>query len=225
MHNAKNIMQIKLTFILLLMTMTVYGQSQEKKDSLINEICKVITEKQGEPDSVRIFTAYEKHLYPFLEKYPEDQRQEIGNGIYFRMQRNCKEFKEILIRLDPPNGDWETIEEKPKTKLTKKLCKQFLDHKNYKYLETTGDTVKLQIEHGFWIDKFKDGTYSKLKLKWVNDCEFDIEFIESNNEIRKHFSKPGDKYRYQVVDKKNNYYDMSVEIAATGQQVIFKIYY
>lgn len=127
--------------------------------------------------------------------------------------------------MEPPKGDWETVDEKPNSVVNKKVCRKFIDHINYTYLEANGDTVKLQIENGFWVDHFKDGTYSKLKLNWITDCEFEIEFIESNNKLRKGFSKPGDKYRYQVINKKDNYYEMSVEILGTGRHVKLKLYF
>lgn len=74
------------------------------------------------------------------------------------------------------------------------------------YPDFNGDTVNLIIDKGLWTDNFKDGTYSKLRFKWINDCEFEIEFIESNNPVQSQFSKKGDKYLYQIIEKKDNYY-------------------
>ncbi len=75
------------------------------------------------------------------------------------------------------------------------------------------------------MDLFKDGTYSKLKFEWLGDCEFELEFIESNNESRKSFSKPGDKYIYQILDKKAKYYLMSAWIPGMSYFLKFKIYF
>jgi len=80
----------------------------------------------------------------------------------------------------------------------------------------------LKIEEAFTE---LDGTYSKLRFEWVSACEFEIEFLESNNRIRKNFSKPGDKYRYQIVDSKDGYYDMSVEIVGADMHSLFRMYY
>lgn len=102
---------------------------------------------------------------------------------------------------------------------------QFRKHKIYKYIEFNGDTTNLKIDNDFWIDNFKDGTYSKLKIYWSSDCYFDIEFINSNNEVRKKISHPGDKYRYTILEKFDNYYLMSVEITGIKRFSIFKIYY
>lgn len=211
--------------LLAIVSLNLCGQTLEQKDSLVQVMCETIIESKGQPDTIRIQAAYTDHLYPFLLNYPEEKIEEIGMSIFFRFQRNCVEFAEILDALNPPKGDWERVAEKPKSKLNKSSCREFLDHKDYTYLEATGDTVKLRIEGNYWIDYFKDGTYSKLRFDWVSACEFEIEFLESNNDIRKNFSKPGDIYRYQILDKKDNYYDMSVEIEGVDTHLMFKMYY
>ena len=62
-------------------------------------------------------------------------------------------------------------------------------------------------------------------MKWLTDCEFQIEFVTSNNELRKKLSKPGDKYRYQVLEKSDGYYFMSAEVVDVNQFMTFKLYY
>jgi hypothetical protein len=202
-----------------------FGQSQEQKDSLISEMCKTILSTNNLSDSARVFGVYTKHLYPFLNKYSDNQRKDIALSIYYRFQRNCSDFSDILNRLKKPVGDWEKVTEKPKSILKNAACKEFLSHKNHSYLEDNGDTVKVQIENGYWTDHFKDGTYSKLKIHWMNDCEFDLEFIKSNNISRKGFSKPGDKFNYQILNKNDKYYSMSAWINGMNYYLKFKIYY
>ncbi|HMC84551.1 MAG TPA: hypothetical protein VKI61_03465, partial [Chitinophagaceae bacterium] len=149
----------------------------------------------------------------------------IGDNIYFRLQRLCPVFNELLVKNSPKNKYWQTVFERPQSHLKNSDCLEFQEYKNYKYIEMNGDTVKLKIDSGFWVDNFKDGTYSKLKVYWSLDCYFDIEFIESNNNIRKKFSKPGDKFRYTILEKFDNYYLMSVEIVGIKRFSIFKIFY
>lgn len=215
----------RMTFALLFITGIAYGQTQEQKDSLINVMCETFVSTENLPDTSRIGYTFESHMMDFLSQYPQSQRQELLNGLFIRFQRNCPPFKAFLDRMDPPSGDWKTVDGKPLTRLNKRECRQFLNHRNFAYLESSGDTVKLEIANGFWIDHFKDGTFSKLKLEWISDCEFEIEFVESNNDVRKNFSKPGDRYVYQIVDKKPEFYDMSVEIKGTGRYALFRMYY
>jgi hypothetical protein len=217
--------RIVLSILLLVGSLTSYGQTDKEKDSLINEICKTVKETKNLSDSAVVFFVYEKHLTPFLLNYSEEQRDEVLDAIYFRLLKICPEFHDILNRINPPKGDWKAVTGKPKTQLNKKTCRHFLEHKKYFYLESNGDTVNLSIDNGFWIDKFKDGTYSKLIFDWINDCEFDIEFVESDNIKRKNFSKRGDKYRYQILNKNEHYYLMSVAISGTDRYMTFRLYY
>lgn len=206
--------------------LTSYGQTDNNgEDTVVNGICKTIKETKHLSDSAMIVFIYQKHVAPFLLSFSEDKRDTILDAIGYRLQRNCPEVMKILNRINPPKGDWQEVAEKPKTKLDKKACVHFLEYKKYRYIEANGDTVNLSIENGFWMDKFKDGTYSKLKFNWVDDCGFDIEFVESNNLSRKNYSKRGDKYRYQILEKKPTYYLMSVEIAGTDRYMTFKLYY
>ena len=126
---------------------------------------------------------------------------------------------------DENSSDWIKVEQRPRTVLSRSECKRFGKQRKFKYLEMSGDTVNLEIDQAYWIDRFKDGTYSKLKFYWLGDCEFEIEFLESNNETRKGFSKRGDKYRYQIIDKTDTYYVMSAEIPNENIYWIFKLHF
>ncbi|MBL0329403.1 MAG: hypothetical protein IPP64_08310 [Bacteroidetes bacterium] len=218
----------KILFLFLIVfNFHAFAQTMEQKDSLVNEICKTIIASNNYPDSLQLGIAFQKHLFPFMAKYPEDKKKEIWESVYFRLQRNCKEFKAIIDKMEPQQGDWKQLKKIPKTKLKDPVCKQITTYKRLAYLEHNGDSVIVEIKDGFWIDHFKDGTYSKLYFKWINDCEFEIEFVESNNGTRKNFSKPGEKYKYLIADKHKNYYDMVVEPSEKESKVImsFKIYF
>ncbi len=201
------------------------GQSELQIDSLIAVICKSVEANNNKSDSTRIILAYGEHLFPFVERFEESKRDQLSEKIYYRLQRNCREFSDILDRLNPPQGDWEKVLVKPKTTLDKKECRKFTDYVRYKYPDNNGDTVNLTIEKGFWIDHLKDGTYSKLKFKWINDCEFEIEFIESNNPVRNQFSKKGDRYWYQINGKQETHYDLSVQVVGTEGHYLFKLFH
>ncbi len=202
-----------------------FGQSQQDIDSVATLICNAIKIETEQNDSLKLAKSFQNNLPPFLSSYEQDQRMDIITHIYFRLQRNCKSFFDITSKLNPPKGDWRIISEKPKTDLTKSECRQFLSHLKYSYLEDTNDTVNIAIENGYWIDHFKDGTFSKLKIEWTSNCEFEAVFIESNNQIRKYYSIPGDKYQYQIVNKGQGYYSMTVENVGSGIINSFKMYY
>lgn len=216
---------VSITIALFLFSNLLTAQDQNKRDSIVNLICKTIVENRTDDDTTRVNIAFEKYLYNFLATYNETEREEVFTNIYYRLQRNCLEFKKILQKLIPNQGDWEILTEKPTSKVTAQDCREFKQKRYYYYLEANGSKTRVEIHEGFWTDTFTDSTYSKLKFKWINDCEFEIEFIESNNESRKNMSKKGDTYRYSIIDRKENYYDMVLEVVGAGQLSRFKMYY
>ncbi|MEQ8713925.1 MAG: hypothetical protein RIC80_12970 [Cyclobacteriaceae bacterium] len=200
------------------------AQTQYQKDSLINEMCKTLDEFKTLDDSIRIHTVYNIHLYPFLSLYPEVSHQEIGSSIFIRFQHNCNTFKRILDRLNGLHEDWENLNEKPVSETNSQECDKFLENRNFWYHDSSGDTVKLTIGTRFWTDSFKDGTYSKLKFQRLNNCQFEIEFIESNNKIRANFSKPGDRYKYELLRSEGDYFYVLVELTEINSFMRFKLY-
>jgi len=213
-----------LTFGFCLLTTLALGQSQQTTDSLIHQMCKTINESKHLSDTGRIFLSYRTHLYPFLSKYQNDKQEEVGTRVHLRMQMICGAYMEIILRLEPPNREWEQIIERPTQFPDKKTCRDLTKYSNYSYIEATGDTVQLAITNNYWTDRFKDGTYSKLKMHWLSDCDFEIEFIESNNSIRKNLSKPGDRYKYYVLEKGNGYYYLAVDQPGTDKLIGFKVF-
>lgn len=202
-----------------------FGQDQSRVDSLINKMCVTIKSSQGSSDSLRISRTYHEHLFPFLLNFPEEKRKEIRKRIFFRFQRNCPEFSLAMDKIRKNKGDWTTLGEKPETNLNALTCKELIQHFKLSYLEASGDTVHLKIDNGYWIETFKDGTFSKLKFTWVSECEFEIEFIVSDNEMRTNYSKPGEKYKYQIINKLPTYYELSTEIPGQNMFRKFKIYF
>jgi len=217
---------ILLLSIVLNSALMSYSQMTIVSDSLLNEACKTIINSKEKNDSVKIDAAFVQHFGKLLSDLPEARAENTYDYIFIRLQKLCPEFKAILDKLNPPSaGDFRNLEIKPTTKLNKKGCRDFLNYKNYYYFEDNGDTIHLRISNGFWMETFKDKTYSKLKLSWISDCEFELVFIESNNAIRNSLSKPGDKYKYQLTEKHDSYYDVCLDIREIKVLGTFRIYY
>ena len=92
-------MKIILTSIPLLIGLISYGQSDSQKDSLINEICKLIIENAGQSDSIKIAVAYDRHLIPYLSKYSKEEQEKIWQTLYYRMQFPLCLFRSFFISL------------------------------------------------------------------------------------------------------------------------------
>jgi hypothetical protein len=218
-------MIFRYSLILTLISFIANGQTETQKDSLINEICKTINITADLPDSARVRNAFEKHLFPFANKLNTKDRDDFRLSIFYRLHRSCTEFYKIQYRLNKTNGDIVPINKIPQTKLDREGCLNFLKHPYLFYLESSGDTVRAVIKNDVWIETFKDRTNTKLKFKWIDSCAFELEFIESTNFPRSKASKPGDRYRYAILDKQNSFYNMSVEIVGNDALMTFKIYY
>ena len=213
----------------ILLNSQIQSQSIERIDSLVNEACQTINQISNENESVSLETVLhqvkEIHLDEYLLKIPSNKLDSTLLQFDARLQKTCEEYGRILYEQLENDGDWVRHSIQPKQKIKHEDCKFFYTSKEYSYLETNGDTVKLEIKNGYWIDNFKDGTYSKLKISTNENCEFEIEFIESNNEIRKNFSKKGDKYKYRIIDGNIGLYKLSVEIPEQSIYYTFNIYY
>lgn len=217
-------------FIILIWT-PIIGQewNREIKDSLVLEVCSIIqSNKKLSSDTLRLTNSLEIGLYPYIQNFEESLRENYILDIYIALQTKCKEFAEVSYRVEQPDqliSDWKKIETMPSSLMKERECEDIFYQKNLKYLEPNGDTVLLSLTHEFWIDNFKDESYSKLSVDKINSCEFTIEFIESDNYIRKKLSNIGDKYQYIIIDKTDKYYRMAVGIIEQNIFYEFKIYY
>lgn len=188
-----------------------FSQTEHQIDSLTFEICKTIEVNNALPDSLRVNIAFSKHYQNFFTKFPARSEQEENakiDKIYFRLQKNCNSFIQILTKNSNNMHGWKLLDSAPEVKISAKECKALHKITDWYYIMPEGDKVSVNINNGFWIETFEDGTYSKLKYSRLSDCEFMIEFIESNHHIRKNLSNKGDKYYYGFYSKLNDAYEV-----------------
>ena len=194
-------------------------------DSVSYVMCDYLKNLKIENDTLKINSLYEKQLYPYLGKIEQSKTQKVGQQIYYRLQRNCVEFRNLLDRLEPPKETVTRITEKPKPEISIKQLKEFKNQREFYYFEVAGDTTKVIMEKGNQTDSFSDKTFSKLTYNWINETEFELVFIESNNETRSNYSVKGDKYIYQVLSKEDGFYLMTVNIPGQVTFEKFKMYF
>ena len=218
-------MKFYILCLIILCSSNIFSQTTEVSDSLLEQICRTLIYTRNLPDSERLHVISEKYIIPILSQLEKSKQKDSLNYVFVRLQKTCTDFKDICDRAYPSKGDWIKVDTKPSSVLSQKYCLDFFKIENYYYLEQNGDTTYLTLKNNIWEDHFKDGTFSKLKVNWIRDCEFEIEFLESNNDLRKNFSKPGEKFRYRVLEKFKNYYKMSAEIPESHQFLTFKMHY
>ena len=218
---------MKVLFIIvgILTQIDTFSQSQVSVDSLSSEICHSIANDKSMDDSARITNSFYSHTGRYIVNIPENKREDFLTRVFLRLQITCELFAKILEGKSPKNESWRTVSEIPASKLSSIECSDFFRIKHYRYVEPSGDTTRLTIVNGYWIDTMKDGTYSKLKLEKKTDSDFELSFEKSNNEIKSKLSRPGDKYFYRLVERTQGYYVLCVGVLAINSYALINVYY
>ena len=190
-----------------------FGQSIQQIDSVAMKMCESLASLKEIKEDVQVTMIFQKHLPDFFDKFnisSQVQADSIRDKVYYRLQRHCNAFQVILSNLEENKSDWKMLKEKPKSEINKKECSLFLKGGNYYYKESDGKIVNVLITENSWKETFEDGTISLLSLHKTANCEFDLEFIESNNELRRNFSVKGEKYEYGLISGKDGLYNFWV---------------
>lgn len=224
---------MKLIFIVTLLTASIISCKNDReidKDLLVSNVCKSFqNDTITEPDSVKIFRIFKNHLSKLEHEIPADSLLALSDFLYIRLQKECPKFYQLANRISLKEkiekSDWRDVADEPTSKLTDADYDLFIKLRVFKYLEPNGDPVTTYITNSTWEDHFLDGTYSRLSLKKLSQNEFVITFLESNNRMRKNLSKPGDKYRYKILQKAPGYYLMFTQPFESKTKSLFKLYY
>lgn len=193
-----------LCFTIFIGNTTVSAQNIKEIDSLSVEMCNTLSKKSDLSGEKKIEATFQKHLVEYFQKINVSTQAEadsISTRIFFRLQKNCTAFTELLGALEENKSDWVKLTEKPISKIAKKDFTSFAKGGQFFYKEYDGTTVSVVVTKNSWTETFADGTTSKLTFVPKDNNEFELIFIESNNETRKNFSVKGDKYKYGIYDK------------------------
>lgn len=219
-------MKNSILIIILLFSSFLNAQNgTDETDKMIDEMCLSFKSNENLKDSLKIRILNEKFIIPYLKKFSDAERKSKGDYLNFRFQKQCEYFRGYLQKIDPPKNDnWVTLNERPNITISENEINEFKENTNFHYFEYKGDKTKLKTENNFWIETFSDGTHSKLSYKWIDKNKFELEFIKSNNKGRKNFSKKGDKYIYELINKENNFYWVLVYIPNQSELLKFKLF-
>lgn len=190
--------KILLTLLCFQCTLSI-GQTISQLDSLTYKMCESFDTYKTLKEQERIDKVVQEHIPQFYQKFKVSSQKvadSIGERIFFRLQRNCNTFIEIMGKQEENKSDWTIENEKPKTEIASKECTNFYKGGNFYYKEYDGKIVNVVMTKSTWTETFEDQSFSKLVFIPKPNCEFDLEFIESNNNSRKNFSVKGDRYPY-----------------------------
>ena len=193
----------KIYFLFTIFYSFAFSQEMKDIDKLTIDVCNSILKSKENEDSIKIQNAFSENFISFAEKFKlSDLNEDLAKKIDYRLQKNCDWYQEFLSKKFGYNekSDWKILDQKPKIKAKANECKNFFKkHSKFYYFESEGDKTLVDISNNFWIDKFTDNTYSKLSFKLEN-CHFELQFIESNNSGRSTFSSKDDVYYYDIID-------------------------
>lgn len=176
---------------------------------LSKQFCKCLEEnnitslKVAEPCFEQVMFKNADELYKFykVNKFEDIDFDAIGNQIAVYLVKECDYIQPYLI--DP-------IESKTKDTLSyKKLeCKRIKG--DFYYVQMNQFTMKsdstfVTITDNIYLERMKNGkTFSLLDIEWIDDCNFEIIFKESNDPFKKALSKKGDVYKYEIISSTYN---------------------
>ena len=222
----KSNMKFCMAIFAFLVAHNLFAQDVKQIDSLSMEMCKSFTALNNLVGEKKLEDVLENHLYAYLEKKKVSSQAEadsISSRIYYRLQKNCTVFREMLAELEENKSDWKKLEGKPSTKIQAKDFKSFTKGGNFFYKEYDGEIVNVLVSGNLWTETFENGTKSKLSFIPKKESEFDLKFIESNNEKRKNFSVKDELYYYGIYAKETDGFLIWVR-TKDNQFLSFKLY-
>lgn len=200
-----------LLFFIIFNINVLHSQSIQQIDSISKRMCESISGLKEYKDDVKITMLFQKHLPIFflnLNISSQSMADSISTRIYYRLQKNCDSFRNILTELEINKSDWIKIDEKPKSIVSSKDFAKFVKQSKFYYKEYNGKIVNVIISENIWTETFEDNTTSILEFKKKSDYEFELIFIKSTNSMRSNLSIKGDKYNYGIYKIDNGVYSV-----------------
>ncbi|MFV0176241.1 hypothetical protein OBK27_04775 [Empedobacter falsenii] len=188
-------MKYYLTYILFIICSISFSQNiDDKRDLLINDLCNILTKNKNLNDLERInLVNQDISLVEYFKDFSKDEIQSEEEAIFYRFQKNCKAYTDIIRKFSEKNNEnWITLENLPKSTINDKEYKLIKSASELYYFDYEGNKTIVKIENNNWIEYFIDESFSKLKLHWKNNYDFNLEFLESNNLIKKSLSRKGE---------------------------------
>jgi len=219
-HGVKTIVIISVV----LLSFFAYGQNNPIEEKMYRDLCNEFKQKTEKADTLVFQEAYEKVVFPYLDKWSEEKRDSVGYSISIRLQKECPEFRQLLDRINPIETEEIKFFDTPqKSVISDKELKEFKDEKYFYYLISYEPTY-LIVDNGLWFEFFEDKTYSKNLMQWEDRNKFTLTFVESNNLEKKAYSREGDQYHYEIISKENDWYWIQMPETGGSRFVHFRIY-
>lgn len=191
-------------------------------ENVADQFCQCLNNNVTKPDIERLkecLTIFEKNM---ISVKNDSTRNAIIQDLSIYASTHCKEAAKVGSRLGN-KSDFKIIDSIPKSGLTDLQCKHLLVKSKFYYLQKDGSKMFVEINENLWTETEQSNKrLTKCKIKWLNNCEFSLEFLESNDPIKNKISKKGDIYIYNVIEINGNIISLTVSFNSIIQ--CFKVY-
>lgn len=204
-----------------------FSQTITEIDSVSYLMCIELEKTQDEKnDTLRYNQFIETHINKYMSSIDLEEMDRVGQILFFRLQRNCLDFMEVLDHLDPSKVDQvKRMLVQPESVISKKDIAKFKKTKDFYYYEVNGDLTRVKMSNVSWQDSFVDGTTSNLSCSWISSTDFLLTFVESDNQLRKNFSIAGDEFHYTLISKEKDHFLLTVKIPEHSKYEEVKLYF
>ena len=191
--------------LVLLMAFTItFTQAQETEEvstTVGQGLCDCLNKAENLDD--KAFSAcYDEQIDAIIKVSSSQEEAEAHLAkINVWLGENCYTFVNYFMKDEA--SSYKLLKEEPAQELSAKACKKALKNRSFYYVDPGSDTVMISTEKGLWLEDYSDGAKTKLEMKWVGDCRFDLIMVESNA-AKAASSKPGDEFKYNVIRSQKN---------------------
>lgn len=231
-NDIAQITLMKVLLYLLFLLLAIAGKGQTRHQLYIDSVCRAVSQYMDDHkeqlDSGKFVDYIRELAFQFQgagDSLTPEQKRELPTEVMLRILHYNTYFTEKLYATLSKNKYFVHVTSQPPSSISREECASFWQYHNFTYHNSDSTLVRLTLDEHYWIDSMTDGTFSKLSVDKFNDQTFQICFIESNNDFKKLASIPGDIYCYQILEKTDHSFKLSVHILGKSSYDIFELEY
>lgn len=198
--------------------------AQIETEKLGKALCKCLNDERYKDNPNKLSFCNDEILAEAFEEI--NSETELVNSINemdVYLSKTCRAYVEETYKyMELSNSAWKLADPYAESRLGDVQCERFLKYEQFYYEELSGDTTYVTIKDGVYYETLDGGEfYAELKFSWLDECSFQIEFVESNHPFKSRLSKPGDIYLYRIMDRSKNYYQVQVTAGEVSYELRF----
>lgn len=208
------------TLIVILITFNAKAQN-DKKESIIDSTCTCIGNAIDNEENTKFDFEYDfgicmdslvSQLRNYDSKYTDPN--EVNTFIHTEIKENCNRYSEVdSLKALYAKHSFDIIATPEECSIMKNGV--FMNHGDQ-------DSLRITMKNDEQIINYPDGTYTKAKIKWIDDCSYKVIRKESTNAEDSRI-KPGHEMTIKIIYVKDNriiFYEMLLNDKAYSGRMI-----